>query len=126
MSGLWKWRAGHLRLTRGAKAPPRRRVPTLTLTSANRYLRVALRRRFRGAFYAGGYRARCLRASRTAYQCSPSWFQGDASFYGPARIWLSSRSGDTWWNYSWRITRIDTYCSQVQHRHHCTKLYVVK
>jgi leucine-zipper of insertion element IS481/Excalibur calcium-binding domain len=101
-------------------------LPTLSQTKANSYLRTALQRRFGSLFWKGSFQPRCKRWSRTAFSCRPGWYQGDFSFAGRARIWLAVRRNAVTWNYSWRIQRLNTYCSQVQHRHSCTRIYRVQ
>jgi hypothetical protein len=96
----------------------------MTRADAAHYSAVAMRDRFREQFYAGGFQHRCKRTNRTHARCSVNWFQGDFYFYGTVRVWYGYGSdGAVYWYDAYRITKLDTYCSQVQHRQHCTHVY---
>lgn len=99
------------------------RIPSITRTAAAHYSAVVLRRKF-GSLY--GFAHRCRRTDRTHARCRVGWFQGDGSFYGRTRISYSrAPDGEVVWDYAYRIVLLDTYCAQVQHRHHCTHIFVV-
>jgi hypothetical protein len=110
-----------------AAVPSPTRLPKVT-QAARHYSIVALRRRFKGEFYLGGFRSTCARRiSRTRARCSVAWFQGDWVFSGHTEIWYSRRAQGVEWNYSYTIREVDTYCYQVQHRplSRCSRHYHV-
>jgi hypothetical protein len=103
-------------------------LPTLRAKTARYYSKVALRRNFEGAFYAGGFRAdACQRRSRVRVRCRVGWFNGDFEYFGHTVIWFTADQAGTVWNYAYGITRLDTYCLQVlkKPRASCTKTYRV-
>jgi hypothetical protein len=103
-----------------------KQLPTLSQRSARRYLGVALKRRFDAAWTAGyAKRLNCHRSNRTRLSCRVAWVVGDLSFSGRANIWYAHDQKDrTAWFYSWRIKRVNEYCSSVRHGKHCVKTYV--
>lgn len=95
----------------------------MTSAAARHYSKAALRENFK-LFYGASFRHHCT-VTRAHGRCAVSWFDGDFSFYGHTRIWYTRESGRLYWNYAYTITRVNTYCSQVQHRKHCTRTYRV-
>lgn len=105
-----------------------RTLPTLTRADARDYSVTALRRYFQGDFYLGGFNANCSdRISRVRVRCGVAWYNGDFGFHGRTVIWYSLQPDGVHWNYAFDITRLDTYCLQVQRRpaSHCIKRYHV-
>jgi len=116
--------------------------PELTRGQARYYSEVALLRYFKGGFDAGGSRPcsdcqfehqfnpNCTkRLSRVRIRCAVGWYLGDWAFSGHTTIWLTPASGGgIEWNYAFSINRLDTYCSEVEHRPEsvCTKQYRVR
>jgi hypothetical protein len=104
-------------------------LPTLSAKTARYYSKVALRRNFKGGFYAGGFRADgCQRRSRVRVRCRVGWFQGDFTYDGHTVIWYTADETGVMWNYAYTITRVDTYCLQVLMKPiaTCTKTYGVR
>jgi hypothetical protein len=112
----------------GAKVPCERLLPRLRPNRAKYYLKVALRRRFGNWAYATGYSSGCRRSSRTSVRCRPAWHQLENYFHGNARIWLTRKRGHVWWNYAWRLKRLNDHCYLAQHRPkpQCTTVFMVK
>jgi hypothetical protein len=111
--------------TKPAKTKPH--VPTVTRGAAQRYLAIALNRRFSNSWSnrAGG-RIQCHRLTRVRMKCTAQWAIGDSSYSGTARIWYSLNArGQAMWNYSYRIVGLDEYCAYVTHGNNCSKVYVV-
>jgi hypothetical protein len=109
----------------------RRRTSWLTRNTAGFYMRRALGRRFGGNWRAGYSRhTNCTkRIRRSRIVCRQiGWFVGDLVFQGRGAIWLNFKNGNDWWNYSFRIRRINEYCLIVQEapRSKCVKWFVVK
>lgn len=61
-------------------------------------------------------------------RCAASLGIGDTEAYGRVRIWYTSRRGELWWDYAYRLTVLDTYCRIVQRRpfRRCSKVRVVR
>lgn len=86
---------------------------TLTRGAANRYMRIGLARKF-GANWDYGFRKRTKcnrRVSRDRIRCGPiTWFNGDLVFQGHGRVWFTYSKESAYWNYSFRIKKINEYC----------------
>jgi hypothetical protein len=103
-------------------------TPTLSMSDAKHYSKVALKRKFKGAYKHGSakYLKGAKRVSRTKVRFNRvSWFAGDTSWAGRMTIWLTGVGSKTRWNYAYTITRTDGYCKFVLKKSHCTKTYRV-
>jgi hypothetical protein len=108
-----------------ASDPLPTRAPTLTQSTAKRYIRTALRDRFRSAYRSGsGKRINsCSRRSRVRIRCRVSWFTGDVSWSGRVTAWHEYLGkGDWLWDASGRILQLDEYCKFVRKARNCTKV----
>lgn len=102
----------------------------LSRPDAEQHASSALSRRpfFAWRARAGGA-VRCRqRINRHHLRCRAAWAVGDAYFWGSIRIWYERRGDGLWWNYAYKITFLDDYCYQVQHRswRHCTRTFRVR
>lgn len=91
------------------------RVGPLTLTRgyANRYMRIRLSDLFGGNWqYGFRKRTNCkYRVSRDRFRCSPiTWYNGDLTFRGRGRVWLSYTTEAAYWNVAFRIRKTNGYC----------------
>ena len=68
-------------------------LPTLSQGSAVSYLKTALHERFRRAFPARRFQARCTRTSSTSFACRPQWAKGKTRWTGTAHVWLTPSTG---------------------------------
>lgn len=77
----------------------------------------------------------CRRTSSIGGRCRVGWFQGDTSWSGRVRVWLSVERGvgpygsdEIRWNYALRIRRVNEYCVFVRKRpmHRCSKVIRVR
>lgn len=100
-----------------AKPPTSSSLPLMTSRDARHYSATALRRVFKGEFYGGSLHATCKNVTRARKRCTVSWYQGDAIFTGHTEIWYALNANhEVWWNYGYKITRVDDYCYRVEHR----------
>lgn len=90
-----------------------------------------------GETFTTAYRPsiRCRRTSSIAGRCRVGWFQGDTSWSGRVRVWLSVERGagpygtdEIRWNYALRIRRVNEYCVFVRKRpiRRCSKVISVR
>lgn len=92
-------------------------------------MRKALHRRFGNTFDHGyARRVHCpTRVARGRVRCRISWVIGDISFKGRGAIWITyNRRGVAFWNFSYRVVRLDEYCASVGTHRHCRRVFVVK
>lgn len=66
------------------------------------------------------------RISDIRLKCKMSWFVGDLSFWGKGTIWLTLPEHRPYWNYSYRITRLNEYCAIVEEGNDCTRTFTVR
>ena len=94
-------------------------------------MRVALGREFGGNWTYGVFkRTECRkRISRNRVRCTRiSWAVGDLVFSGSGTVWYTRADGAVWWNYAYRIKRVNEYCVFVydQPLRKCSKTFVVR
>ena len=111
-------------------APPKpETTPRLTVSSAKRWARTALKRKFGNAYRHGSGKrlSGTTRLSRTKVRFSNVfWFAGDVSWQGRLTIWYTGVGDAARWNYAYKIKRTNEYCKSVLHRSHCTKTFRVR
>ncbi len=99
---------GPFRLS-GSGATPQ--LVPLSTHEARSYMREALRREFKEARRARGYRVTgCARSSETRVECTASWRTTRYRFRGPVTVWLTNDDGKVWWNYAFEIRRTESPC----------------
>lgn len=95
---------------------------------AAQLMRNALLRRGALSFRAG-YARRVVCSKRLAVdrvRCKMSWIVGDLSFSGRGSIWVTYPEGRNFWNFSYRIVRLNEYCAAVIEGDDCTKTIVAR
>lgn len=114
----------------GVRAVPPTGRSWLSKRAAQHYMRVAIKRRFRTAWFLGELRTiRCRnRTSIDSIRCRViRWRNGRMTYRGAGYIWFSYAPRGTWWNYSYRIKRVNRACVDAGYpRRRCVRLYVVK
>lgn len=122
--------AGTLVLAGPAGAAPSASVaalPFLSRPDGEHYAGMALARNRNLAWRArAGGAIRCRqRINHHHLRCQASWAVGDAYFWGAIRVWYQARSDGLWWNYAYKVTMLDDYCYQVQHKtwRQCTRTF---
>lgn len=92
------------------------------------FMREALLRRPNLSFQAGyARRVKCnKRINDIRLKCKMQWVVGDLSFWGHGTIWLTFPGHQPFWNFSYRIIRLNEYCAAVVEGDDCTRVFVAK
>lgn len=104
-------------------------IETLTMSDARYYMSKALGDEFGAQYrYRVGGSIKCRRSTDTRARCAIKWGIGDAYFGGVGYLWYELEDGETVWNYSWKLRRIDYYCRSVLKKplYKCSKRYVMR
>jgi|GEM_PF-3411529 len=90
---------------------------------AEDYMRIGLKRQL-GNNFTMGYRHRITcrkRIARDRRRCRIYWLLGDSIYRGFGKIWMTYPGGRAYWNYGFRLRRINSYCRS-EGRTNCVKV----
>lgn len=72
--------------------------------------------------HSSTHHIRCTPHVASRYRCQMEWEIGDTAFFGRGHVAFRSEEEVLYWEFDYRVRRVDTYC-QATHKRHCTKYF---